>query len=173
MNIDETKQALLAELKAVLTKYNACLSAEVGEFADTHGLYGQCLNIHIRNPKGFHDTEVLSIEGWEMSAKELPGDLSAGEPLTTESTATALDSNDIRHVIANYYLSTITSDQGIEALQKASPQLLAECLVDTVDRGQARPLFCDEDGLVDGEQPKPLESILLGYAHHPNHSPRA
>jgi len=59
--IDEFK----AELKAVLVKYNATISACVGEGSDTHGIYDEHMIIYLSDNKGNSiEGEECRIDDW-------------------------------------------------------------------------------------------------------------
>lgn len=57
--------AFLAKLKALLTEYEAEISAEVGDGSDTHGIHGEEMVITIGRET------VLRVRGWGLSAREI------------------------------------------------------------------------------------------------------
>lgn len=62
----------LAELKALLSKYNASINFSVGSCSDTHGLYDEKMVVSIRpNPKSFKEIDILEVHGWCIDAHEI------------------------------------------------------------------------------------------------------
>ena len=62
----------LAELKALLSKYNASINFSVGSGSDTHGLYDEKMVVSIRpNPKTFQEIDILEVHGWVIDAHEI------------------------------------------------------------------------------------------------------
>ena len=60
----------------------------------------------------------------------------------------------IRRVVGAIRTGVMDSDQAHAALSKIPPDAVAWALIDTVCRADgARALFCDPDGLVDGQEP--------------------
>lgn len=60
----------------------------------------------------------------------------------------------LRLVIGAMRTGALSNDEAAAALSKLDGSVLAETLVDVVCRAEgARPLFCDQDGYVDGKEP--------------------
>jgi hypothetical protein len=71
----------------------------------------------------------------------------------------------VRNIMAALYLGRIDNEEAALVLANdLSKEDLAASLVDAFCRGSTRPLYCDEDGLVDGKQPSyPEESPAPGW----------
>jgi hypothetical protein len=68
---DKEIQQFRAELKALLTKYNATISFSVGSCSDTHGLYDEKMVISHTVPGTFKDIDILEVDGWGISAGDI------------------------------------------------------------------------------------------------------
>lgn len=53
----------------------------------------------------------------------------------------------IDNIVARVYLSQLTHLEAIEKLNRIDPRLLAEALLDCIERGESRPLFCSSEGV--------------------------
>jgi biotin synthase-related radical SAM superfamily protein len=63
--MNDNEKEFLAELKALMEKYNAAIGFNVGEGSDTHGLYEEEIHIDVNN-KTIHKTS-----GWWISGEDL------------------------------------------------------------------------------------------------------
>lgn len=63
-------QQFRAELKALLSKYNASINFSVGS-CDTHGLYDEKMVISHTVPGTFKDIDILEVNGWGISAGDI------------------------------------------------------------------------------------------------------
>lgn len=59
------------ELRSLLEKYEACISAEVGEGSDTHGIFDEGMAICIGRDNKFHHRPSIVIEGWIIDHKNI------------------------------------------------------------------------------------------------------
>ena len=64
-------QQFRAELKALLSKYNASINFSVGSCSDTHGLYDEKIVISHTVPETFKDIDILEVDGWGISAGDI------------------------------------------------------------------------------------------------------
>lgn len=55
------------ELKALLTKYNACIAFYVSGDSDTYGLYDEKLIVEFNN----NDKEYTLVDGWTLDKTDL------------------------------------------------------------------------------------------------------
>jgi hypothetical protein len=59
------------ELKELLIKYDASISANVGKGSDTHGIYDEYISISVRdNPKLYMETSE-SADGWCLDQQNI------------------------------------------------------------------------------------------------------
>lgn len=65
------KNAFRKELKALLLKYNASISFSVDPTSDTHGLYDEKMKVFVCEPDSFHETDIIVVEGWQITAHDL------------------------------------------------------------------------------------------------------
>ena len=64
-------QQFRAELKDLLTKYNASICFSVGSCSDTHGLYDEKMVVCHTVPGTFKDIDLLEVDGWGISAGDI------------------------------------------------------------------------------------------------------
>jgi len=61
------KNAFFAELKELLTKYNAMIEFTVDEDSDISGVYGEEMSVYFENSK----TSKTITKGWDVSGTDL------------------------------------------------------------------------------------------------------
>ena len=69
---DTQRTAFLAELRALLTKYDVRISAGVGDHSDTHGIHDEHITIERRLiPGRFKEVEWLRVDGWSLTPRDI------------------------------------------------------------------------------------------------------
>lgn len=66
----ETLESFKKELKELLIKYNATIEFSVGEGSDTHGLYGEKIEVGLKTHTSKYEYFTLS-EGWCVGKSDL------------------------------------------------------------------------------------------------------
>ena len=64
-------QQFRAELKALLTKYNASICCSVGSYSDTDDLYNKKMTIWHTVPGTFKDINILEIDSWVIRSGDI------------------------------------------------------------------------------------------------------
>jgi hypothetical protein len=59
------------ELKALLIKYNATISANVGEGSDTHGIYDETVAFYMTDTETRKTIGEFEVEGWGVDQSDL------------------------------------------------------------------------------------------------------
>lgn len=68
---EETKSAFRTEFKALLEKYKVHIDFSVGPCSDTHGLYDERVAVSYTIPNSYKTEEIISVDGWCISADDL------------------------------------------------------------------------------------------------------
>jgi hypothetical protein len=65
------KEEFMKELKALLEKYNVCISATVGKGSDTHGIYDEQIVVYHQIGDSFKTEDWLIVDGWSLDKNDI------------------------------------------------------------------------------------------------------
>ncbi len=67
----EYLESFKKELRELLVKYNATIGFSVGESSDTHGLYGEKIEVTLKHSTKPHYRSFTLSEGWTVCKSDL------------------------------------------------------------------------------------------------------